>query len=90
MAVETQKTGSQNASVAGKATGNIGSRKAPVRKEYDHVLADKDKFALRAVINARNACNQLAEAIKTGKTVKPEVIRACSDLYTMSGDMIFS
>jgi hypothetical protein len=90
MAKDTEKVGGQSAS--GSGSGVAYGRPSATRNKrvYAHKMTDAERFALRTVLNAKSACSQLAIAIQEGKPVKPEIVRACADVYAKSGDMLFS
>jgi hypothetical protein len=88
-------TGTQSRSAAGKdetkkAAGSSATPTVRNKRAYTHVMTDAEKFALRIVLNGKSACTQLAIAIQEGKTIKPEILKACGELYTLAGTMLFS
>lgn len=82
--VPTQKTGSPGSS------GMSGARAARQRKAYTHVMTEPERFALQSVQRAQGALRTINEAIKSGKAVRPEVVRLCFQLGQAVGDMLFS
>lgn len=59
------------------AAGSATPKKRANRQSLDH-LGEKERFALRVVLQARSACNTLADKIKRGQIPSGEEMQACS------------
>lgn len=70
--------------------GAAGTTVARKRKEYDHEMSEPERFALQTVQRAQSALRTINDAIKSGKTVKKEIVQLCFDLSKAAGDMLFS
>lgn len=87
----------QENSAGGSATGSVGqaanaggAKVSRKRKEYDHELTAAENYALQTVQRASSALRTINDAIRSGKTVNPEVIELCFDLSKAAGDMLFA
>lgn len=67
-----------------------GQRKKPVRKVYDHVLAEREKFVLQEVQRAQAALKNINFAIREGKTIRPQLVGLCTEITRMAADILFS
>lgn len=84
--------GSGGGSGAGSSVGRSPTalNKARRRTVYDHDMTGAEKFALRSILGAKNACSQLAIAVQSGKPVKAEAVKLCQALQMAAGDMLFA
>lgn len=80
-------TGSTGGQRGTQSTGQTVTRK---RKVYDHVMAPQERFALQTVQRAQSALAVINDAIKSGKTVKPEIVDLCFTLSQAAGKMLFA
>lgn len=61
------------------ASGSPATKPKAKRQDLSH-LGEKERFALRVVLQARGACNTLADKIKRGQIPSGEEMQACSIL----------
>lgn len=66
-----------------------GVKKDRERRQYDHEMSDKERFALQVVLKAKAACAQIAIAIQEGKGITPEAYQAALSLQASAGAMLF-
>lgn len=71
-------------SLSAPVNGTNPAKSVRVRKDYGYEMSADEKYCLRVVLAARNACNLLADKIKRGNPISAEVLSACS---TLSGEM---
>lgn len=74
----------------GSSSSAGGNKKKREKKVYSHTMTPAERHAYHAVLNAKNACTQLAVAIQEGKKVDPKVVQQCGDLYANAALMIFA
>jgi hypothetical protein len=68
-------------------TQTSGNKRA--RKVYEHEMTEQEKFALQIVQRAQSALRTVNDAIKSGRQVKPEVIKMAHQFVGASVDMLF-
>lgn len=82
--------GQQSGGQGNQGSQSNGGKKKVVRKVYDHEMTAEEGYALQQVQRAQSALRIINEAIKSGKTVKADVVKLCQQINIAVGDMLFA
>jgi hypothetical protein len=67
-----------------------GVKAARKRREYNHTMTEREKFALQVVLKAKSAMATVAVHIQEGKGCTPEVLQAALNVQAAAASVLFA
>lgn len=90
MAKDTNSTATSDAARSTQQVNSATGKKSREKRTFDHVMTDKDKFALQTVLKCKNALSATAIAIQEGKPVNAGVVQIALELQKIIAEMLFA